>query len=105
VRHKSFGQGMIVAMTPMGGDFLVEIALTGSAPTPDAPRRREAAGKALNHTKGPPRCAGPPVSLRLFRFVIELAVAEALKRGVCDLPAELLHMHFVSSVRCRRQGQ
>lgn len=26
VKHKSFGQGMIVAMTPMGGDFLVEIA-------------------------------------------------------------------------------
>ena len=26
VEHKSFGRGMIVAMTPMGGDFLVEIA-------------------------------------------------------------------------------
>lgn len=26
VQHKSFGQGMIVSMTPMGGDFLVEIA-------------------------------------------------------------------------------
>ena len=26
VEHKSFGQGMIVSMTPMGGDFLVEIA-------------------------------------------------------------------------------
>ena len=26
VEHKSFGQGMIVSMTPMGGDFLVEVA-------------------------------------------------------------------------------
>jgi len=26
VEHKSFGKGMIVSMTPMGGDFLVEIA-------------------------------------------------------------------------------
>ena len=26
VEHKSFGRGMIVSMTPMGGDFLVEIA-------------------------------------------------------------------------------
>ena len=26
VEHRSFGRGMIVAMTPMGGDFLVEIA-------------------------------------------------------------------------------
>ncbi len=26
VEHKSFGRGLIVAMTPMGGDFLVEIA-------------------------------------------------------------------------------
>ena len=26
IRHKSFGKGMILSMTPMGGDFLVEIA-------------------------------------------------------------------------------
>jgi DNA helicase-2/ATP-dependent DNA helicase PcrA len=26
VEHNSFGRGMIVSMTPMGGDFLVEIA-------------------------------------------------------------------------------
>jgi len=26
VEHKSFGRGLIVSMTPMGGDFLVEIA-------------------------------------------------------------------------------
>jgi len=26
VEHKSFGKGMIVSMTPMGGDHLVEIA-------------------------------------------------------------------------------
>ena len=26
VEHRSFGRGMIVTMTPMGGDFLVEIA-------------------------------------------------------------------------------
>ena len=26
VEHRSFGRGMIVSMTPMGGDFLVEIA-------------------------------------------------------------------------------
>jgi len=29
VEHKSFGLGMITAMTPMGGDFLVEIAFDG----------------------------------------------------------------------------
>ncbi len=29
VEHKSFGRGMIVTMTPMGGDFLVEIAFDG----------------------------------------------------------------------------
>ena len=29
VKHKSFGQGMIVSMTPMGGDYLVEIAFDG----------------------------------------------------------------------------
>jgi len=29
VQHKSFGLGMITAMTPMGGDFLVEIAFDG----------------------------------------------------------------------------
>ena len=26
INHKSFGPGMIMSMTPMGGDFLVEIA-------------------------------------------------------------------------------
>jgi len=29
VRHKAFGRGMITAKTPMGGDFLVEIAFDG----------------------------------------------------------------------------
>ena len=29
VEHKSFGRGMIITMTPMGGDFLVEIAFDG----------------------------------------------------------------------------
>jgi len=29
VEHKSFGKGMIVTMTPMGGDHLVEIAFDG----------------------------------------------------------------------------
>lgn len=29
VEHKSFGRGMIMTMTPMGGDFLVEIAFDG----------------------------------------------------------------------------
>ena len=29
VRHKAFGRGMIVSMTPMGGDHLVEIAFDG----------------------------------------------------------------------------
>ncbi len=29
IEHKSFGRGMIVTMTPMGGDFLVEIAFDG----------------------------------------------------------------------------
>ncbi len=29
IRHKSFGQGTIVKMTPMGGDFLIEINFEG----------------------------------------------------------------------------
>ncbi len=29
VEHRSFGKGMIVSMTPMGGDFLVEVAFDG----------------------------------------------------------------------------
>ncbi|MCD8017080.1 MAG: UvrD-helicase domain-containing protein [Oscillospiraceae bacterium] len=29
VEHRSFGNGMIVSMTPMGGDFLVEVAFDG----------------------------------------------------------------------------
>ena len=30
VRHKAFGEGEIVKMTPMGGDFLVEIRFAGA---------------------------------------------------------------------------
>ena len=29
VRHKSFGDGMVTSMTPMGGDVLLEVAFDG----------------------------------------------------------------------------
>ena len=42
VRHKAFGHGEIVKMTPMGGDFLVEIRFEG-APSPKKLMLRAAA--------------------------------------------------------------
>ena len=29
VKHKAFGEGIVLKMTPMGGDYLVEINFSG----------------------------------------------------------------------------
>ena len=42
VQHRAFGRGEIVKMTPMGGDFLVEIRFEG-APSPKKLMLRAAA--------------------------------------------------------------
>ena len=48
--HQAFGAGTLTKMTPMGGDFLIEISFdSGKDEEAHAPRRRSAYEKSLSH--------------------------------------------------------